>query len=200
MGGFVRKITGKPKKERYKATSMEKFQTQFSTELLERLNPNIRKVISAIRDYGSQDFASEQEGIANFDAMKAASIIPGPIGTGVALGIGVGNIIKRTSNVDQSADRLIGTLSNMSTASTKGKVKATEANMLAVKGQAGEFDTLTKGIGANVKLSTSDLLGQAAYKTKRDSAAMNLFMPAFTAAGVAAGKALTDSSATEDGE
>lgn len=200
MGGFVRKIAGKPKKERYKATSMEKFQTQFSTELLERLNPNIRKVIGAIRDYGSQDFASEQEGIANLDAMKAASMIPGPIGTGVALGIGVGNIMGRTSNVDQSADKLIGALSNLSTAATKGKVKETEANMLAVKGQAGEFDTLTKGIGANVKLATSDLLGQAAYKVKRDSAGMNLFAPALSAAGGAFGGSLTDTTQSGDGE
>jgi len=42
----------------------------------------------------------------------------------------------------------------------------------------GEFDTLTKGLGANVKLATSDLLGTANAKIKRDSAAMNLLLPA----------------------
>ncbi len=178
MSGKLRQMAGKPKKDRYKATSIEKFQTQFANELLNKLNPQIRKTIGAIRDYGEKNFVSEGEGIANFDAMKAATNIPGVLGVGVKAGIGVGNILGRTMDVNKSADSLIGAVNNVSVGGTKGKIKKDEANLLGLKAQMGEFDTLTKGLGANVKLATSDLLGTANAKIKRDSAAMNLLLPA----------------------
>ena len=178
MSGKLRQMAGKPKKDRYKATSIEKFQTQFANELLNKLNPQIRSTIGAIRDYGEKNFVGEGEGISNFDAMKVAKNIPGPIGLGVTTGVGIGNILGRTMDVHDSAENLIGTVNNISTGGTKGKMKKDEANLLALKGQMGEFDTLTKGLGANVKLATSDLLGTASAKIKRDSAGMNLLLPA----------------------
>ena len=178
MSGKLRQIAGKPKKDRYKATSIEKFQTKFANELLNKLNPQIRATIGAIRDYGEKNFVGEGEGISNFDAMKVAKNIPGPIGLGVTTGVGIGNILGRTMDVHDSAENLIGTVNNISTGGTKGKMKKDEANLLALKGQMGEFDTLTKGLGANVKLATSDLLGTASAKIKRDSAGMNLLLPA----------------------
>ena len=177
MAGKIRQMAGKPKKDRYRATSMEKFQTQFANEMLEKLNPQIRSVIGKIRDYAAQDFASEGEGIANLEAMKMAKNVPGVVGTGMQMGIGIGNILGRTSNVDTSADNLIGSLSNISSAGTKGLMKSTDANLLAVKGQMGEFDTLTKGLTASTKLATNDLLSQASAKLKRDTAPLALLKP-----------------------
>ena len=178
MAGKIRQMAGKPKKDRYRATSIEKFQTKFANELLNKLNPQIRSIIGKIRDFADQDFVSEGEGIGNFDAMKIAKNIPGPVGTGVQVGIGVGNMLSKTANVNDSADLTIGKLANISTSGTKGLIKSRDANLLALKGQMGEFDTLTKGLTASTKLATNDLLGTAAAKIKRDTAGMNLLKPA----------------------
>tara|TARA_R100001510_G_scaffold57669_1_gene66748 strand:- start:3105 stop:3677 length:573 start_codon:yes stop_codon:yes gene_type:complete len=183
MAGKLRQIAGKPKKDRYRATSIEKFQTQFANELLDKLNPQIRSVIGKIRDYADQNFVAEGEGIGNFDAMKIAKTIPGPVGFGIQTGIGVGNILSRTSNVNNSADLMIGKLANMSTSGTKGEIKSRDANLMALKGQMGEFDTLTKGTMASTKLATNDLLSEASAQLKRDTAPMALFKPALEFTG-----------------
>lgn len=183
MAGKLRQMAGKPKKDRYKASSIEKFQTQFANEMLDRLNPQIRSVIGKIRDYADQDFQGQAEGVGNFEAMKVAKNIPGVIGAGVQAGVGIGSILGRTMNVNNSADSLMGTLSNLSTASTKGKMKSTDANLMAMKGAMGEFDTLTKGTTAATKLATSDMLGANAAKLKRNTAGMNLLLPTFEYTG-----------------
>jgi len=63
--------------------------------------------------------------------MKAATNIPGVLGVGVKAGIGVGNILGRTMDVNKSADSLIGAVNNVSVGGTKGKIKKDEANLLA---------------------------------------------------------------------
>ena len=87
MAGKLRQMAGKPKKDRDKASSIEKFQTQFANEMLDRLNPQIRSVIGKIRDYADQDFQGQAEGVGNFEAMKVAKNIPGVIGAGVQAGV-----------------------------------------------------------------------------------------------------------------
>lgn len=177
MGGFVRKIAGKPKKDRYKATSMEKFQTKFASETIDRLNPMIGAVLNKVKEYSAQNFTGQGEGIANLDAMKVAKNMPGALGLGVQLGTGVGSILGQTMNVNNSADALIGNTSNISSGGTKGKMKGLEAQTTYLKGAAGETDTLMKGTMANVKLATSDLLGEASAKIKRDTAPLALINP-----------------------
>ena len=183
MGGFVRKIAGKPKKDRYKATSMEKFQTKFASETLDRLNPMIGAVLNKVKEYSAQNFTGQGEGIANLDAMKVAKNMPGALGLGVQLGTGVGSILGQTMNVNNSADALIGNTSNISSGGAKGKMKGLEAQTTYLKGAAGETDTLMKGTMANVKLATSDLLGEASAKIKRDSAPLALLNPSLEYTG-----------------
>lgn len=182
MSGKFRQMMGKPKKGQYRASDMEKFQTQMSTDLLNRLNPNIRKLLQSVKDYSSKNFVGEKQGISAFDVAKATGGT-GAIGLGLALGTGVGSMLGRTMNVNDSADRTIGAVTNMGTAAASGKLEANKGNVLALRGQAGEFDTLSKGLTANVKLATSDLLSQADYTNKRNSAILALLNPAAKATG-----------------
>lgn len=183
MGGFVRKITGKPKKDKYRATEAEKFNTRMATTILNTVNPQIRRILNTIKDDISKNYTGEAEGIGNFDAMKIAKNIPGPVGTGIQAGIGIGNILGRTANVNDSADLMVGKVTNMSTSGTKGYLKNIGAQSNFLKGSLGEFDISAKGSTAGVKLATTDLLGDAKATIARNTAPLALINPTLQGAG-----------------
>ena len=188
MSGFIRKIAGKPKVDKYRATEAEKFNTNMANTILNIVNPQIREVLNTIKDDIGKNFTGESEGIGNFEAAKVAKKIPGPVGTMLEVGVGMGNMFGRTANVNDSADRMIGVVANRSTSGTKGFLKNIGAQSSYLKGSLGEFDTAAKSSTAGVKLATTDLLSDAKATISSNTAPFALINPTLQATGFKIGK------------